>query len=360
MPEPVDPSVWRETGAPLVAGPPRWAAHRAAGRGEGPVRARGPADGRRGAGLPGRRPAGAPDRERGDRAARRRRRRRRHRAHRRVRVQHRRRQPALRHPAERRGARRPARRLLERSRLARWGSARRTSASGPTPAGPSGCPPRTRGSGGCGRRTARVPARRAAAARADLRHRRLADPRRGHAAGAGRRTRPVVDGEDRPAAPALAVDPTALAALDPPVQAAVADLLARLAAAGRPVEEVDLGDLERALGGLPRRAGLRGVAGARRVAHRASWRRLRRRRRALPGRGSGLGGARRPRPGMCSAAPATARGLLGARTLLLPSSATPRAVHRRARRGDRPRADGDAAPHGGRGRRGAPAAARRC
>ena len=58
-------------------------------------------------------------------------------------------------------------------------------------------------------------------------------------------TRPVAVGEDVAVAPALAVDAAVLGRLDEPVAAALRSAVDRLAAAGRPVEQVDLGDLDR-------------------------------------------------------------------------------------------------------------------
>ncbi|HEY0374318.1 MAG TPA: amidase family protein, partial [Amnibacterium sp.] len=58
-------------------------------------------------------------------------------------------------------------------------------------------------------------------------------------------TRPVAVGEDVAVAPALAVDAAVLDRLDEPVAAALRSAVDRLAAAGRPVEQVDLGDLDR-------------------------------------------------------------------------------------------------------------------
>ncbi|MCU1472321.1 amidase family protein [Amnibacterium sp.] len=67
----------------------------------------------------------------------------------------------------------------------------------------------------------------------------------GTLAGAWSATRPGTAGEDTAAAPALAVDPAVLDRLDEPVAAAVRSAVERLGAAGRPVDQVDLGDLDR-------------------------------------------------------------------------------------------------------------------
>ncbi|HEY8317860.1 MAG TPA: amidase family protein [Amnibacterium sp.] len=136
-------------------------------------------------------------------------------------------------------------------------------------------------------------------------------------------TRPVVDGEDRPAALALAVDPAALAALDASVQAATADLVDRLAAVGRPVEQVDVGDLE-------------ALAAAFRVVQAfEAWQAHGPWLAAHPGAVSGAVAERFRAAAAVEKAEAAAarevlaaarerlRALLGACTLLLPSSATP-------------------------------------
>ncbi len=177
MPEPADPSVWRETGAPLVAGRPGGplaglrvavkdlfaVAGHPVGAGVPAYLAAAPPEARTASTVTALLDAGADVS--------------RHRAHRRVRVQHRGRQPALRHPAERRGPGRPARRLLERSCLG--GRAR-----------PGGHRPRDRhrrlhpgarllpGALGTADDARPGAPRRTAAARAELRHRRLAHPRR--------------------------------------------------------------------------------------------------------------------------------------------------------------------------------------
>ena len=177
----LDRSVWRTVGDPLWQGAWEGRARRPHGRRQGSVRDQGLPHRRGQPGIPRRGARRDHDRGRGERPAARRSVAARHRPHRRVRVQHRRRQRALRHPAQRCAPGRAARRIVERSgirRRHRPGRDRPRDRHRGVGAGARVVPGTVGAAHDARPRSAAGPA----AARAVLRHDRLAHPRRRDAA----------------------------------------------------------------------------------------------------------------------------------------------------------------------------------